>query len=133
MIHPGLKFAATLALASVCGYGVIAVVTILGFNVWLDGIQFYGAGPLRLGQAGLVLLVAGGAGGALAALIGGARPLAHGLGVWVFIALDTGYVVFFFEDPAPWWFHLLGGLTLMATTLAGALLVARRHSVQRRP
>jgi len=111
------------ALAAVVGYAVIVALTTLGLEVWMEGVELWGAGLATQLQATFVAVVSGLAGGAVAALVGG-RPLRDAALVLIFLVLDTAYVVLVFESPAPTWFRLMGSVTLMAATLAGGLLVA---------
>ena len=110
----------------IAGYGVIVALTILGFNVWLEGRAPYGGGPLLLFQGTMVAVVAGLAGGVVAALIGRRRPLLHAAVVLVPLALDTGWVLFFGPRTAPIWFDVMASATLMLFTLAGGGLVRTR-------
>jgi hypothetical protein len=125
------KAAARLAAAGLLGYALIAVLTGAGFNGWLAGADLYRGGALLQAKGTLVALVAGLAGGALAAAIGPRRPLLHAAAVLPLLVADTLYVLFFFAGPAPWWFDLAGSLVLMASTLVGGTLVdalARRRA-----
>ena len=120
------------AVAAVLGYAVIVALTTLGLEAWMDGVELWGASRTLQLQATLVAVVSGLAGGAVAALVGG-RPLRDAALVLVFLVLDTAYVVLVFESPAPTWFRLMGGLTLMAATLAGGLWVALARRARLRP
>jgi hypothetical protein len=115
-------------LAAVLGYAVIVLLTTLGLEVWLEGAPLWGAEPAILVQGVAVSVVAGLAGGWLAAWVGGRRPLLHAASVLLFLALDGGYVLFVLPLRAPWWFELGGLLTLMAATLAGGSLAAWRST-----
>lgn len=121
-------------LAAVVGYAVIVALTTLGLEVWMEGVELWGASLATQLQATFVAVVSGLAGGAVAALVGG-RPLRDAALVLIFLVLDTAYVVLVFESPAPAWFRLMGSLTLMAATLAGGLAVAlgRRSRLRPRP
>ncbi len=126
--------------AGIFGYAVVAVLTSLGFDGWLDGADLYRGGGLLQLQGTLVALVAGLAGGAIAGSIGRVgrtdaddrpRPVLHALAVLPLLAVDTAYVLFVFEGTAPWWFDLAGSLVLMAATVAGGWLVGAAGPVKR--
>lgn len=126
--------------AGVFGYAVVAALTSLGFDVWLDGADLYRGGPILQLQGTLVALVSGLAGGAIAGSIGrigrsepDARPRSvfHALAVLPLLVVDTAYVLFVFEGTAPWWFDLGGSLVLMAATVAGGWLVGAAGVVTR--
>ena len=110
--------------AGFVGYLVVALLTTLGFEVWLGGADLYGGGPLLQVKGGLVAVVAGLVGGGLAALLGRRRPILHALAPLPFLAVDTVYVLFFFGGTAPLWFDLAASLGLMAATVAGGALLA---------
>lgn len=115
--------AARIVAAAILGYGVIVFLTTVGFVYWLENANLYRGGwPLKA-KGMLVALVAGLAGGALAALIGGRRPLLHAVAVLPLLVIDTTYVLFFFPRTDPLWFDLGGGLSLMAATIGGGFLV----------
>lgn len=116
-----------LVAAGVLGYGLIAALTSAGFNLWLGGADLFGGGPLLQLQGTLVAVVAGLAGGMLAGWIGGRRPILHALAVLPLLIIDTIYVLFFFDGTAPLWFDLVGGLVLMASTVAGAAMLDTRR------
>lgn len=122
---PFLLAAARFLAAAVLGYLLIALGQTLCLEVWLDGGVEHGAAPTIL-AAGIAGTVASGlAGGFLAALIGGARPLSHAAAVLIPLGLDTAYVVTRALGDDPLWFALGGSLTLMAATLAGGFVRAR--------
>lgn len=125
-VGASLRTLLRLVAAGVLGYAVIALLTTLGFVHWLDDADLYRGDWLLKSQGGLVALVSGLCGGAVAALIGGRRPWLHTLAVLPLLAVDTIYVLFFFArpDPAPLWFELVSSLGLFAATLAGGWLVA---------
>lgn len=112
--------------AAVLGYAVIVALTTLGFVFWLDDADLYRGDWLLKAKGTLVAVVAGLAGGALAALVDRRRPLLHAAAVLPFLVIDSVYVLFFFPRTTPAWFELAGSLTLMAATLAGGWIVARR-------
>lgn len=113
------------AVAAVLGYAVIVALTTLGFVVWLDDADLYRGDWLLKAQGILVAVIAGLAGGSLAALVGRRRPLLHAAAVLPFLVIDTAYVLFYFPRTTPAWFELAGGLTLMAATVAGGWLAAK--------
>ena len=117
------KSGARLVAAGVLGYALIVALTTAGFNGWLEGADLYRGGPALQARGMLVALVAGLAGGALAAVIGRRRPLLHALAVLPLLIADTIYVLFFFAGPAPWWFDLAGSLVLIASTVAGGVVL----------
>jgi hypothetical protein len=118
-----------LVVAGTLGYALIVVLTTVGFG-WLDGAGSYGKDWRLMAQGGAVALVSGLAGGALAGLLGGRRPLRHALAVLPWLLVDSTYVLFFFPRKDPFWFDLLGSLGLIAATIAGGALIgaARRRS-----
>lgn len=118
--------------AAVLGYAVIVALTTLGFVHWLDGADLYRGGPGLQAKGALVAVVAGLAGGVLAGLVGGRRPVLHAASVLVFLVIDTAYVLFIFPRTAPIWFELIGSLTLMAATVAGGWGVGAIRSLTAR-
>ena len=105
----------------VIGYAVIVVITTLGFEY--VGQNLYGAPPATLVKGALVAVFAGLAGGFAAGWIGAKRGLVNAAPVLILLAIDTTYVLLFFQPRrAPLWFDLMGGLTLMAFTLGGGWL-----------
>lgn len=115
-----------LAAAGVLGYGLIVLLTTLGFDTWLGDPAFSHEDWGVQAKGALVAVVAGLSGGALAALIGGHRPLRHTLAVLPLLVVDSIYVLFFFEPQRdPFLFDLAAALVLIAATLAGGLLVRR--------
>lgn len=112
-----------LVIAGVLGYGLIVALTTAGFNGWLQGADLYGGGAALRAKGALVALVAGLAGGCLAALIGRHRPLLHAVAVLPLLIADTIYVLFFFGGSAPFWFELVASLGLMTSTVAGGVIV----------
>lgn len=119
--------------AGVLGYAVIVALTTLGFVEWLDDADLYRGGWALQAKGTLVAVVAGLAGGALAGLVGGRRPLLHSFAVLPLLVIDTLYVLFVFPRTTPAWFELGGSLTLMAATVAGGFVVgAVRGATTRR-
>src|SRR6266480_4658183 len=83
------------AAAMFVGYGVIVLLTSLGFNGGLGG-------------------------GYTAGLIGPGRGLFNASLVLVPLIGDTIFVLFFFKrSTAPFWFEALAGATLMVCTVGG--------------
>lgn len=111
------------------GYAAIVALTTVGFVHWLGGADLYRGGWGLQAKGALVAVASGLAGGGLAALIGGRRPLLHAAAVLPFLVLDTVYVLFVFPRTAPIWFDLVGSLTLMAATLAGGWVVGRARGL----
>lgn len=108
--------------ALVLGYALIVALTSAGFKtieVVTGRKEIWGSSPVVLLASTLVAAVAGLAGGYLAATIGVLRPVQSAALVLIPLALDSIYVLFFFKGTAPFWFDLMGALTLMACTLAG--------------
>ena len=104
------------------GYGVIVLLTSLGFNGVLGGRPLYGGSPLLL-AAGMVAVIAGLVGGYTAGLIGPGRGLLNASLVLVPLVGDTIYVLFFFKrSTAPFLFDALAAATLMVCTVGGGLL-----------
>ena len=105
------------------GYGVIVILTSLGFNGVLSGRPLYGGSPLILGVGMLVAVIAGLAGGYTAGLIGPGRGLFNASLVLVPLVGDTIFVLFFFkQSTAPFWFDALAAATLMICTVGGGFL-----------
>jgi hypothetical protein len=105
------------------GYGVIVLLTSLGFNGVLGGRALYGGSPLILAAGMLVAVIAGLVGGYIAGLIGPSRGLLNACLVLVPLTADTIYVLFFFKrSTAPLWFDALAAATLIICTVGGGLL-----------
>ena len=103
------------------GYGVIVLLTSLGFNGVLGGGAHF-TEVLRLfwGAGMLVAVIAGLLGGYTAGLIGPGRGLFNASLVLVPLIGDTIFVLFFFKrSTAPFWFDALAGATLMVCTVGG--------------
>ena len=79
------------------GYGVIVLLTSLGFNGVLGGRSLYGGSPLILAAGMLVAVVAGLIGGYTAGSIGPGRGLFNASLVLVPLIGDTIFVLFFFK------------------------------------
>jgi hypothetical protein len=120
--------------AGVLGYVLISVLTTLGFSTWL-GDPAFSQEPWEMQAKGALVAVAAGlSGGALAALLGRARPVLHTLAVLPFLIVDSGYVLFFLAPRRdPFLYDLGAALTLIAATLAGGVLVSRRRDRLRAP
>jgi len=80
------------------GYGVIVLLTSLGFNGVLGGRPLYGGSPLILGAGMLVAVIAGLVGGYTAGLIGPGRGLFNASLVLVPLIGDTIFVLFFSSE-----------------------------------
>lgn len=117
--------------AIVVGYGVIVVITSVGFEMTHGGRSLWGSPPPILLAAAGVAVVAGLVGGYVAGLIGpfsGARDAAF---VLLPLAGDTTYVLFFFRGPGgPMWFEAMGSATLMICTILGGVAQERLHRPQ---
>src|SRR4029077_15771141 len=111
------------AAAMFVGYGVIVLLTSLGFNGVLGGRPLYGGSPLSLEAGMLVGVIAGLAGGYTAGLIGPGRGLFNASLVLVPLIGDTIFVLFFFKrSTAPFWFDALAAAALMICTVGGGFL-----------
>lgn len=119
-----LRVIARAIAAIIAGYGLIVVLTTAGFNGWLDGANLFRGGLALMAKGMLVALVAGLAGGYVAALIGGKRPMLHASLVLVPLLADSTYVFFFFPRETPLWFEVMGSAGLMLSTLGGGALRA---------
>ncbi|HUG52347.1 MAG TPA: hypothetical protein VMR21_02045 [Vicinamibacteria bacterium] len=115
-------------LAPVVGYAVIAVLT---------SLLFASLPPFRVTARWWVLVagtlgavIAGLCGGATAALVAVGPRFLLGCAVLVFLVIDTA-VVLSRGGTDPVWFDLGGSVTLMAATVAGAWLAARRRISER--
>ena len=123
MRHPVIVPIVRGAAAMIVGYGVIVLLTSLGFNGVLGGRPLYGSSPAILAAGMLVAVIAGLAGGYTAGFIGPGRGLFNASLVLVPLIGDTIFVLFFFkQSAAPFWFDALAAATLMVCTLAGGLL-----------
>jgi hypothetical protein len=112
--------------AMIIGYGVIVVLTSLGFNVVLGGRSIYGGSVVLLASGMLVAVIAGVAGGYVAGLIGPVRGLINAALVLIPLTADTMGVLFFNrKSNAPFWFDAMASATLMICTLGGGLLSRR--------
>jgi hypothetical protein len=113
--------------AMIVGYGVIVVLTSLGFNVVLGGRSIYGASIVVLASGMLVAVISGIVGGYIAGLIGPMRGLVNALLVLIPLTVDTMFVLFFYkESSAPFWFDAMASATLMMFTLVGGFLSRRK-------
>ena len=112
--------------AMIIGYGVIVLMTSLGFNGVLGGRPLYGGSLFVLAAGMLVAVISGLTGGYIAGLIGAGRGLLNAALVLIPLTGDTTYVLFFFKrSTAPFWFDAMASATLMACTLFGGLLRER--------
>jgi hypothetical protein len=113
--------------AMIFGYGVIVVLTSLGFNVVLGGRPIYGGSTLVLVSGMLVAVISGLAGGYIAGLIGPMRGLINAMLVLIPLTIDTTFVLFFYKkSTAPFWFDAMASATLMMFTLVGGFLSKRK-------
>lgn len=112
--------------AVLAGYLVIVAGTILTFEVLLGGISYLESSPLELAVATVGACLTGLLGGVTAAFLAARKPLLHAIGVLVPLAADTVFVLMSELSTDPLWFDLAGSLTLMLTTIAGGVLLARR-------
>jgi hypothetical protein len=118
--------------AGVLGYALIVLLTTLGFTNWLGNPVFSQEDWTVQAKGALVAVIAGLSGGALAAVVGGRRPLQHTLAVLPFLIADSVYVLFFLTPRRdPILYDLGAALTLIAATLAGGLLVRRLRADHR--
>lgn len=112
-------------LAVVLGYVAIAAGTLLTFNVVVGQISV--ASPLPQLLAGTVGAVLSGlAGGMVAGLIAPRAPVFHAGGIWILLAIDTGFVIA--KGSGPVWFDLAGSGILAVTAVIGGALIALRKS-----
>jgi len=103
MRHPVIVPIVRGAAAMIVGYGVIVLLTSLGFNGVLGGRPLYGSSPAILAAGMLVAVIAGLAGGYTAGFIGPGRGLFNASLVLVPLIGDTIFVLFFFKQSACWW------------------------------
>jgi hypothetical protein len=112
--------------AMIIGYGVIVVLTSLGFNVVLGGRPIYGGSTLVLASGLLVAVISGLAGGCIAGVIGPLRGLINAMLVLIPLTADTVFVLFFYKkSSAPFWFDAIASATLMLFTVGGGFLSGR--------
>jgi hypothetical protein len=109
--------------AMIIGYGVIVILTSLGFNVVLGGRPIYGGSPSVVATGMMVAIISGLAGGYIAGLVGHTRGLISAVLVLIPLVGDTIYVLFFYKkSTAPFWFDAMASATLMVCTLCGGFL-----------
>lgn len=112
--------------AAFAGYVVIVLGTTLVLEVWFEGNVKVGESSLAvMASASAGNFLAGILGGFVAAWLGGRRPLLHAIGVWIFLAIDTGSILLSDRFDTPAWFTLLAGASLMAAALLGGVLRGR--------
>jgi hypothetical protein len=110
-------------LAPILGYAVIVLLTSALFAA-LPPFRLT-ARPWVLAAGTVGAVVAGLSGGGTAAFVAVSHRFVLGCAVLVFLVIDTAVVVSR-GGPDPVWFDLAGSLTLMAATVAGAWVAARR-------
>lgn len=114
-------------LAVLAGYLAIALGNVLTLELLLGGISWTGSSPGELAVATVGAAAAGLAGGWVATVVAGRRPLLHACGVLIPLALDTVWVITSGVSSDPIWFDLGGSLTLMAACVLAGYLVERRR------
>lgn len=123
--------------AIVVGYGVIDVLTSVGFSILtkVSGFRdWWGTPPTVLLAATIITVVSGLIGGYLAGIIGAMRPLFNAALVLLPLAADSTWVFLYYKSSSPKWFETVGALTLMACTIAGgAIIELRLRSRRQRP
>ncbi|MDX1502688.1 MAG: hypothetical protein R3325_10035 [Thermoanaerobaculia bacterium] len=117
--------------AGLVGFLVISLGTTLVLEVWFDGVTFHTSSPTVLVVSGVANFLVGIAGGVVAALLGGRRPLVSAAVIGGWVTLDTINILRSdrFDDPA--WFTLLAGVGLVTAALVGGWAV-RRHLERRK-
>ena len=111
--------------AVVLGYVVIALGTILTFNVIVGQITV-DSPPSQMFAGTVGAVIAGLCGGMVAAWIAPFRPVLHAFGIWILLAIDTASVIA--RGPGPIWFDLSGSAVLAICAIVGAILITRRKS-----
>lgn len=109
-------------LAIVAGYAVIAIGTILTFEVLLGGISYATSSRTVLAVAMVGAVLSGLAGGYVAARLACCLPVLHASLVLIPLALDTAFVLSSGISADPLWFDLAGSGALMASAVAGGWL-----------
>ena len=117
-----------LVAAAIAGYAVIVAITILGLELWLGGVTWAESSAATLLAGALVGVVAGLAGGYSAAWIARERPVIGAFAVWVFLLLDTTFVVTSGRFSDPTWFLLVGSVILLVATVVGGLWRRNRQA-----
>lgn len=115
------------------GYGIIVLLTSLGFNSLLGGRPLYGGALSDLAAGMFVAIISGLAGGYLAGMIGASRGLFNAALVLLPLTIDSIYVLFFFKSTVPFWFDAAASATLMFCTVSGGLLREKIMSIGRLP
>jgi hypothetical protein len=111
----------------VAGYFAVVALTTLGFNVWLGRQPTPDDGVLLVAAGTLVAVVSGFAGGSLAAAIGGRRAI--GFAVAAPLIVESTWLLFLRARPErPTWYHAMGALILIASTVGGAFTRRPRTS-----
>ena len=118
-------------LAPIAGYAAVAIGTTIAFKL-AHGINLHSP-PSHLVFGTMGILAAGLVGGAVAAWVGGSRPVAHAASVLIFLVADSTTVLFFRHRHEPLWFGLMSALGLMVATVAGGFAYAFVSSRQDRP
>ena len=111
--------------AVVAGFAVIAVGTILTFEVLLDGISYHGSSLAELAIATVGALASGLAGGFVAARLAPQHPLRHAVALAIPISLDTATILAS-ASADPWWFDLGGSATLLLGAVVAGYLVTKK-------
>lgn len=112
--------------AVVAGFAVIAVGTVLTFEVLLDGISYHGSSLAELAIATVGALASGLAGGFVAARLAPRYPLRHAVALAIPISLDTASILASSASSDPWWFDLGGSATLLLGAVVAGYLVTRK-------
>ena len=114
--------------AVVAGFAVIALGTILTFEVLLDGISYHGSSLTELAIATIGALASGLAGGYVAARLAARHPLRHAAALAIPIFLDTASILVSDASSDPWWFDIGGSTTLLLGAVVAGYLVKSRLS-----
>ena len=115
------------------GYAVVVLVTTLGFGLLDDHKPYHRAGFLIASAAVAVAVTAGLVGGATAAAI--AQRAWVGVLVALPLIVESTWLIFLRPNTADFSrpFELVGALTLIGCTVAGALLTSRIRLRRRQP
>ena len=107
--------------AVLAGYAAIVLSTSAAFTPFGGVVHLSAPRETHL-LATAIAIACGLLGGAVAAWLGGRRPVRHALGTAALVALESTVLLGFGERSDPLWFDLLGAVTLLAATIAGGYL-----------
>ena len=104
------------------GYFVMGMLITLVQETWLGGVSYHTSSLSVLAVAGFFTFLSAVAGGVVAGLIAGRRPLLHGLVMCLLVVAETTWLVRTGRADGPLWFDAMAAASLMVGMLLGALL-----------